>query len=477
MSLKKILPLELRDLPKFLLTSLIYALTLYVYSILRGTKDALIISELGAELISTLKLYGVLPCAVIMTLAYTKLADYFSRVTTYHILIWFFVSFFVIFDLFLYTNAKHIHVDFSNLAEQMPILKYQLVMIGHWSFSMFYIMSELWGSVMLSLMFWQLANQINTIEEAKKFYPLFGFLAQIGLIASGLLMNVFTSDTFAADWKSSIHYICISVLFSGVFLSVALFILGEYIIGHSVINGATVKKKKVKMGLMNSLKHILSSKYIGLITLLILCYGISINLVEGIWKKQVGALYPDPSDLGSFFAHVQIYTGFATFAAMLLGSYMLRVFKWKTAAMFTPTIIILTGMPFFAFIIFQDLIASTFEISAAMILFLAVIFGAAQNVLSKAIKYSFFDPTKEMVYIPLDEDLKAKGKAAADVLGGRLGKSGGAFIQWFMLSFIVGSTLTSLATPMFAIFAIIMIVWFYAVVTLNKEYKKVTGSR
>ena len=79
-------------------------------------------------------------------------------------------------------------------------------------------------------------------------------------------------------------------------------------------------------------------------------------------------------------------------------------------------------MPFFAFIIFQDLIASTFEISAAMILFLAVIFGAAQNVLSKAIKYSFFDPTKEMVYIPLDEDLKAKGKAAADVLGGRLGK-------------------------------------------------------
>ena len=62
-------------------------------------------------------------------------------------------------------------------------------------------------------------------------------------------------------------------------------------------------------------------------------------------------------------------------------------------------------------------------------LLVAVYVGLVQNVLSKATKYAIFDPTKEMTYIPLDKDSKTKGKAAIDVLGARLGKSGGALVQ------------------------------------------------
>jgi AAA family ATP:ADP antiporter len=77
-----------------------------------------------------------------------------------------------------------------------------------------------------------------------------------------------------------------------------------------------------------------------------------------------------------------------------------------------------------------------------------------------------------MAYIPLDEALKSKGKAAADVIGGRLGKSGGAFIQFIMLSMIAGSSLISLAPNLFVIFVFIIIIWFVAAHLLSKEFNK-----
>ena len=74
-SIRKIFPIDANEMPKFLWSSFLMMLTIYVYSILRGTKDAMLISKMGAELISTVKLWGVTTAAILFMLLYTKMVS------------------------------------------------------------------------------------------------------------------------------------------------------------------------------------------------------------------------------------------------------------------------------------------------------------------------------------------------------------------------------------------------------------------
>ena len=71
-------------------------------------------------------------------------------------------------------------------------------------------------------------------------------------------------------------------------------------------------------------------------------------------------------------------------------------------------------------------------ISEHLYLILAVLIGSIYLILIKATKFALFDTTKELAYIPLTEDLKDKGKAAVDLLGERIGKSGVYYNQHYL---------------------------------------------
>ena len=68
--------------------------------------------------------------------------------------------------------------------------------------------------------------------------------------------------------------------------------------------------------------------------------------------------------------------------------------------------------------------------------------------------------TTQMAYIPLDEESKVKGKAAIDVLGSRIGKSGGSFLQQGLV-FYFGNIIQA-APVVGVIFYSVLLGWFTA---------------
>ena len=153
---------------------------------------------------------------------------------------------------------------------------------------------------------------------------------------------------------------------------------------------------------------------------------------------------------------------------MFFGRFVFRKWGWGPAAMITPSVLLATGAAFFALILAGDMFVAPLAALGTTPLMLAVLVGALQNIFSKAAKYSLFDPCKEMAYIPLDQEQKTKGKAAIDVIGGPLGKSGGSLIQQLLIV-VCGSL--AMSTPYLALILTAIIgAWIVAARSLATQF-------
>jgi len=132
-------------------------------------------------------------------------------------------------------------------------------------------------------------------------------------------------------------------------------------------------------------------------------------------------------------------------------------------------ILLTTGIAFFFFFFFKD---SSFASFASWFsttpLALCVFFGSLQNCFARASKYTLFDATKELAFIPLSKECKLKGKAAIDGVGSRIGKSGGSVIHQSLLM-VFGTV--ALSTPYVAFLLLFVIAaWITAVRSLGKRF-------
>jgi AAA family ATP:ADP antiporter len=382
----------------------------------------------------------VLPAATAFIALYSKMASIMDKQTLFFSTCIPFFLFFILYDLVIYPNAEILHPSLSAVQEILGHksksggLAVLAKIVSNWTSGLFYVVAEIYSSVSVGLLFWQFANDVVPVAQAKRFYPLFAQMSGLAPVLAGQYVVRYASR--AQDFSSSLHRLTAAVTFSGVMICV-FYTLAKSFVDRTeeaktrAETGApplpAKKPKKPKMSMSESAKFLASSQYLRLVAALVLGYGLSINFTEIMWKSLVKKQYPDPLEYQRFMGNFSSAVGLATCIVIFFGVQVIRILGWRVGAIATPSVMMVLGIPFFACILMG--------LDSPMRLKTAVILGTVQSLLSKTAKYALFDPTTQMAYIPLDEESKVKGKAAIDVLGSRIGKSGGSLIQQGLVFF------------------------------------------
>src|SRR5262245_54366694 len=147
-------PIHAFELKKVLPMFILFFCISFNYTILRDTKDTLVVTApgSGAEAIPFIKVWLVVPSAVIFMLIYAKLSNILSKQALFYAVTAPFLLFFALFSTVIYPNKELLHPTLMADALQSWLpegLMGVVAIFRNWTYALFYVLAELWGSVML----------------------------------------------------------------------------------------------------------------------------------------------------------------------------------------------------------------------------------------------------------------------------------------------------------------------------------------
>lgn len=469
---------------KFLPQMLLFFLISLIYNLLRPMKIAMVISakESGAEIIPSLKLFGMLPAAFLFTYAFTKLSSHMKLSRVFYTFLTIFLFFFIFFILVLFPNRTLIEPTSlcDWLQSILPLgFKGLIAMIRYWHLSLFYLFSELWGTVILSMLFWGYINEVTPVNDAKRFYGIFAFGANLAAMLGGQINLIFSRMGGEGAWDTTANSIVGAVIVCGLLIYFTFYYLDSRTVARMPKTAQNKDLNSIqKTSLKEAFSYILKSKHLLYLALVVLFYNLVFNLTDVLWNHQVRLKYTDSAaDINTYMSQVTVIKGLiAAIFALFVTSNIIKRFGWLFTALITPTIMFVTSLFFFPLIIFD----STTWIGVLEVFFdtplltMSVFLGGMQNSLTRASKYSFFDATKELAFLPLTSSERRKGKAVIDGIGSRVGKSGGSLILWIMA--ILFGSISATVPYISGLIVVLVLMWIAVIYGLSLEIKKKSQS-
>lgn len=457
------------------------------FTILRSAKAALIVtsSSSGAGVLPHLQLWGVLPATFLATWGLTLLMRRLSAARVFSVVILLFLLFFATFAFWIYPHREALHsmALTSWLAEAVePWMPGLSVMLGKWTFSLYYIAAELWKVMLLSVLFWGFLNRHVLLSDAKRWYSPLTLGSSIGAVLAGPLTSLCSSELLfnymplAPDaWGHALKLLAIVVTTVGLLVFVLFGRLSKWLGQREGecdrLETTAPSKAKPNLSLFSSISYLIRSPYLCCLFVMVFADYVAYSLGELVFLDRLKALYPSPVDYCSYMGQLALWAGLLTaVGGLVISPYVLQRLGWQAAAIITPIVTLVTTGAFLAVVCVDGL--SGWDAALAWLfhaspLALAVTLGSLQYCFCRASKYSLFDSAKELAFIPLPEEAQVKGKLVIDGIGARFGRAFSAVINIGLLTMF--PAVVSCAPVALVFVVIFSVIWIRATGRVGRE--------
>lgn len=435
------------------LLGLAYFLVCFIHGILLSTKDALVVTApgAGAQVIPVIHLGVLLPILVLFTYFYQKSLKHYSLIQVIRAIFIFFISAFAIFGFILFPLREMIHPSLAGYDNHSHLIQAFIGFFRCWSYSLFYVVAELWGGIINSVLFWGFVNEIYRIKQAQKNFGPLQICGNIGGIISGFLVMTLSSMAASSSVVLYMGMICLTsliIIYILSYLTKTTFTKKEYPSLH--LPGFTQKKSE------KTNSSFFKDRYLLCMGIMVWGFNFAMNSTILVWKSVLGQAFQSHQQITHLMGICLIFTGILSLILAFALPWILKNVSWKRTALFAPTVFLLVTISFYS-------------LWLAGHLNYAVIAGCLVFILGRATKYTTFDSTKELAYLPLSVQRRVQGKAVIDGVGSRFGKVGGSIIVKGVM--LTGGSLAS-ATPLIGIGVMgVIAAWILATRDLARQTK------
>ncbi len=451
-----------------LLMSVFMFAILFLVNLLRVLKESLLIAHVGVESLSYIRVLLELPLSLLIIYVLTKLKKRYTQQRVFNLVLWFYIAFMLVFTYILhpYTEALHLPAWLKyNLLQVAPILTKLIVVIDLWPITFLYLFSDLWPLLIYVNCFWELSNRLVSTQDATKIYPLYNIVGQSNILFTGILLYYLSSISI----KQYIHALgfdfvqCVGSTALLIMIVVVLlynYIVSKYDTPREACQASLLPKKKLLF--KETVKLLWNNKHIANIFFCTLLYYTTICIIETLWFHTLAVHYATTSLIGNYQAQTLLVTGASTLFFALIATTLLKKFGWHFVLQLLPCTMLLFSL---AWLNFTSACTPYLPLTTLYL-------SSGMYVLAKSMKYAFFDSTKEMAYIPVEDGLKFYGKLSADTLANSMGKVIGNIFPITFFTFYWERNFDKVAA-FYLSFLLVLLnsCWIYAARRLNNSYQ------
>ena len=368
-----------------------------------------------------------------------------------------FISFFILSILIILSLGfiifpHNIHQDIIYIQNPFQGIIY------YWYISLFYIFCDIWTFIAYGLLFWNMLNTSFNNEQAKEYYNFFLSFGNIGLIISGLVTYFFSYQLKTSSNLMQIQSLCLLIASLFLISIIIIYHTSKQYLSHMRKEHMQHKSKKLKLSIIQSIKYIISNKYIMLMFLISISYASIQQLAEPYYQAEKKYFFSQFNQFVEINSIITIIIGFFSILLNRYGKQIYNKLSWIGTSLIAP--ISITSM--LSLFLIMKIIQNHFEITNNYFQYIIFTIAITQFILIKSIRFSIWDFSFEMLYIPLNSEQQSKGKATIALLSAKYGK---ALAQSFIiLNHSVYITLI--------VILLLSYIWIKSTFSISKRYNK-----